>query len=79
MTYAVERWWDFKPYMVDAQMTVNKDDAYIGSAHYHLAGHGGLSVTKWEGTHSKIDPLLDDMLRNYPKVDMGKAEKTAGN
>ena len=77
MTYAVERWWDFKPYMVDAQMTVNKDDAYIGSAHYHLAGHGGLSVTKWEGTHSKIDPLLDDMLRNYPKVDMGKAEKTA--
>ena len=33
MTYAVERWWDFKPYMVDAQMTVNKDDeAYIGEA-----------------------------------------------
>ena len=30
------------------------------------------------GTHSKIDPLLDDMLRNYPKVDMGKAEETAG-
>jgi hypothetical protein len=27
--------------------------------------------------HSKIDPLLDEMLRNYPKVDMGKAEKTA--
>jgi len=65
--------------MVDAQMTVNKDDAYIGSAHYHLAGHGGLSLVKWEGTHSKIDPLLDEMLRNYPKVDMGKAEKTARN
>jgi hypothetical protein len=77
MTNAVERWWDFKPYMVDAQMTVNKDDAYIGSAHYHLAGHGGLSLAKWEGTHSKIDPLLDELLRNYPKVEMGKAEKTA--
>lgn len=73
MTYTVDRWWDMKPYMVDAQMTVNKDDAYIGSAHYHLAGHGGLSLMKWEGTHSKIDPLLDDMLRNYPKVEMGKA------
>jgi hypothetical protein len=47
--------------MVDAQMTVNKDDAFIGSA------------------HSKIDPVLDQMLRNYPKVDMGKVEKTAGN
>jgi hypothetical protein len=77
MTYSVDRWWDLKPYMVDAQMTVNKDDAYIGSAHYHLAGHGGLSLMKWEGTHSKIDPLLDDMLRNYPKVEMGKGEKTA--
>jgi hypothetical protein len=79
MNYTVDRWWDLKPYMVDAQMTVNKDDAYIGSAHYHLAGHGGLSLMKWEGTHSKIDPLLDDMLRNYPKVEMGKAEKTAAN
>jgi len=49
MTYSVDRWWDLKPYMVDAQMTVNKDDAYIGSAHYHLAGHGGLSLMKWEG------------------------------
>jgi hypothetical protein len=79
MTYAVERWWDLKPYMVDAQMTVNKDDAYIGSAHYHLAGHGGLSLMKWEGTHSKIDPLLDEMLKNYPKVEMGAGGKAAGN
>jgi hypothetical protein len=31
-----------------------------------------------KGTHSNLDPLLDDMLRNYPKVEMGKAEKTAG-
>jgi hypothetical protein len=34
---------------------------------------------KWEGTHSKIDPMLDEMLRNYPKMDMGKPEKTTGN
>jgi hypothetical protein len=33
MTYAVERWWDFKPYMVDAQMSVNKgEDGYIFDA-----------------------------------------------
>jgi hypothetical protein len=38
-----------------------------------------LKDVRLNGTHSKIDPLLDDMLRNYPKVDMGKAEKTAGN
>jgi hypothetical protein len=79
MVYTVDRWWDLKPYLVDARMTVNKDDAYIGSAHYHLAGHGGFSLMKWEGTHSKIDPVLDELLRNYPKVHMGKAEKVAGN
>jgi hypothetical protein len=78
MTYAVERWWDLKPYMVDARMTVNKDDAFIGSGHYHLNGHGGLDLGKYVGTHSKIDPVLDEMLRNYPKVDMEKPEKTAG-
>ena len=29
------------------------------------------------GTHSKIDLVMDELLRNYPKVQMGKAEKTA--
>jgi hypothetical protein len=79
MSYTVDRWWDLGPYMVDARMTVNKDDVFIGSAHYHLAGHGGLSLMKWEGTHSKIDPVLDEMLRDYPKVDMAKSSKTAAN
>jgi hypothetical protein len=79
LDYTVDRWWDLAPYMVDAQITVNKDDAFIGSAHYHLTGHGGLSVMKWEGTHSKIDPVLDEMLRNYPKIEMGAAPKTAAN
>lgn len=81
LNYTVDRWWDFAPYMVDAQMTVNRNDAFIGSAHYHLTGHGGLSLAKWAGTHSKMDPVIDEMLRNYPKVDMGTgtASKTAAN
>lgn len=79
LSYTVDRWWDFAPYMVDAQMTVNKDDAFIGSAHYHLAGHGGFSVVKWAGTHSKIDPVIDEMLRHYPKVEMGTSSKVAAN
>ena len=79
MTYTVDRWWDLKPYLVDARMTVNKNDAFVGSGHYHLNGHGGLDLAKYAGTHSKIDPVMDEMLRNYPKVDMGKADKVAGN
>jgi hypothetical protein len=68
LDYTVDRWWDLAPYMVDARMIVNKEDAFIGSGHYHLNGHGGLSVVKWEGTHSKIDPVMDAMLKDYPKV-----------
>jgi hypothetical protein len=44
-----------------------------------MAGHGGLSLAKWAGTHSKIDPVIDEMLRNYPKVEMGAISKTAAN
>jgi hypothetical protein len=79
MVYSVDRWWDLKPYMVDARMTVNKADSFVGSGHYHLNGHGGLDLAKYAGTHSKIDPVMDAMLRDYPKVDMGKTAKTAGN
>jgi hypothetical protein len=79
LDYTVDRSWDFKPYMVDALMTVNKDDAFIGSAHYHLRGRGGLSLAKWAGTHSKMDPVIDEMLQNYPKVEMRSKPKTASN
>jgi hypothetical protein len=79
LSYTVDRWWDTAPYMVDAQITVNKNDAFIGSAHYHMTAHGGLSLVKWAGTKSKIDPVMDEMLRNYPKVDTGITSKTASN
>lgn len=79
MSYTVNRAWDLAPYLVDARMTVNKDDTFIGSGHYHLNGNGGLDLGKFAGTHSKIRPVMDELLQNYPKVEMGKAEKTAGN
>jgi hypothetical protein len=79
LSYTVDRWWDLAPYMVDARLIVNKDDEFIGSAHYHLNGHGGLDLAKWAGTHSKIDPAINEMLRNYPKVDLGSTPKTAAN
>jgi hypothetical protein len=44
-----------------------------------MAGHEGLSLVKWAGTHSKIDPVIDEMLRNYPKVDIGSTSKSAAN
>jgi hypothetical protein len=67
LDYDADRWWDLAPYLVDAKLTVNKDDAFIGSGHYHLTGHGGFDLAKWAGTHSKIDPVIDKMLEQYPK------------
>jgi hypothetical protein len=66
-TYTADRWWDMAPYMVDAQVTIENDSGFLASAHYHLAGHGGLSLAKWEGTHAKLDPAMDAMLINFPK------------
>ena len=67
-TYTADRWWDMAPYMVDAKITVESDAGFLGSCHYHLAGHGGFDLAKWEGTHAKLDPAIDAMLVNYPKA-----------
>ena len=76
LSYTVNRAWDMAPYMVDAQMIINRNGEFIGSAHYHLNGRGGFDLAKWAGTHSKIDPAIDQMLRDYPKVDFGAASKS---
>jgi hypothetical protein len=73
--YTADRWWDMATYLVDAKITVDKDNIIVGSGHYHLNGHGGLSLAKWSGTHSKFDPVMNEMLKNYPKENA----KTASN
>src|SRR5580698_8332366 len=49
MNYTVNRSWDLVPYMVDAQMNINRDNDFIGSGHYHLNGNGGLDLGKFAG------------------------------
>jgi len=64
LEYTADRWWDLAPYMVDAKLTLTKNGVMVGSGHYHLNGHGGLSLDKWAGTASKLDPVIDAMLQN---------------
>jgi hypothetical protein len=66
LNYTADRWWDMATYLVDANITVWKDQVLFGSAHYHLNGHGGLSLMKWEGTKAKLTPPMDEMLKAYP-------------
>ena len=65
LEYTADRWWDLAPYMVDATLSLKKGDEIIASGHYHLRGHGGLAMTKWEGTAAKLNPVVDAMLASY--------------
>jgi hypothetical protein len=65
LDYTADRWWDLAPYMVDAKLFLKKDNEVIASGHFHIRGHGGLDMAKWEGTETKLDPVIDEMLASY--------------
>ena len=62
LNYTARRSWDIVPYMSLAELSIFSDGRQIASAHYHLRGKGGLSLTKFQGTKAKLDPLIDQLL-----------------
>ena len=62
LTYTALRTWDFAPYLSHAELRLWRDGRQIASATYHLNGGGGLSLAKWEGTKTKMDPVMDQLL-----------------
>lgn len=65
VTYSARRSWDLATYLSQAEVHVlNEQRREVASAHYHLRGKGGLSLMKWQGTQSKIRPVMDQLLRN---------------
>src|SRR5262245_47432188 len=65
LTYTALRSWDFAPYLSHAELRLEKDGRPIAYAEYHLNGKGGLSLMKWQGTKTKMDPVIDELLRSY--------------
>jgi hypothetical protein len=53
-----------KPYLSHAELRLLRAGTEIASAEYHLRAKGGFSVTKWAGTRSKMDPVIDELLGN---------------
>ena len=49
-------------YMSDATIWIYRNEQEIAKAVYHLNGGGGLSLMKWQGTATKIDPVIDALL-----------------
>jgi hypothetical protein len=65
LTYTALRSWDFAPYLSHAELRLfEKDGRQIAYAEYHLIGKGGFSLMKWQGTKAKMDPVIDELLKN---------------
>lgn len=67
VTYTALRSWDFVPYLSHAEIRIEKDGFPVAAAEYHLRGKGGYSMLKWQGTRTKMDPVIDQLLGGVAK------------
>ncbi|MGN0927180.1 Sbal_3080 family lipoprotein [Ectopseudomonas mendocina] len=75
VTYTARRSWDMAPYLSTAEITIlGPRRQTLAKANYHLRGKGGLSLMKWQGTRSKIDPVIDELLANAQLSATGPTE-----
>ncbi len=61
LTYTALRSWDFAPYLSHAELRIEKSGRQIAYGEFHLRGKGGLDASKWTGTKSKMDPVIDKL------------------
>lgn len=66
LTYTARRSWDMGTYLSSADIVISDKKAAIANAHYHLRNKGGLSMFKWQGVKTKLDPVLNELLQFYP-------------
>lgn len=75
LTYTARRSWDMAPYLSSAELTILGPRRQIAAkANYHLRGKGGLSLMKWQGTKSKMDPVIDELLSAAKMIDVPAAD-----
>ena len=65
LKYTALRSWDLAPYLSKAELHLERDGVEIASAEYHLKGKGGFALTKFQGTKTKMDPVVDELLKGY--------------
>ncbi|HXC50265.1 MAG TPA: Sbal_3080 family lipoprotein [Candidatus Limnocylindrales bacterium] len=66
VTYTARQSWDIVTYLVKAEIWMRRDGRQIAYAEYHLRGGGGYALTKYEGTATKMKPVMDQLLVEYP-------------
>ena len=65
LKYTALQSWDMAKYLSHAELRIESNGRQIASAEYHLKGKGGLSLTKWGDTKTKMDPVIDELLAGY--------------
>jgi hypothetical protein len=62
LTYMCNRTWDLATYLHHAELTLFRGRNQVGFAEYHLIQGGGLALTKFQSTKTKMDPVIDELL-----------------
>lgn len=64
--YTARQSWVFTTYLSLAEVTLYKNNLRVAKGKYkHRGGNLSLSLFKWQGTESKIRPLLEELFENY--------------
>lgn len=65
LTYTALRAWDLGVFLTHAELNLERAGKKIAYAEYHLKGKGGFSLMKWKSVKSKMDPMIDELLKDY--------------
>jgi len=65
LSYTARRSWDLATYMSTAAISLTRNGRSIANVNWRLKGKGGLSLTKFKGTESKLDDIVDQLLAGY--------------
>jgi len=65
LTYTALQSWDFAPYLSYAELSLQAKGERVAYAEYHLVGKGGFSLMKWQAPRTKMDPVINELLKAY--------------
>ena len=65
LSYTARRSWDIAAYMSTASVSLTRNGRSVASVNWRLKGKGGMSLTKFKGTESKLDDIIDQLLAGY--------------
>ncbi len=65
LTYDAHGRWDLYVYLASAYIEIRHNNEIVAYANYR--GPSGLNPAKRESTQSKIDPVIDELLKEFPR------------